>query len=97
MGGAQMGEAHVIFRDGTTGNPAVLRALWEIENMREKVTVVRTASSPGYRIEIAGRPAADDFLSFAQRIFLLQHREEVEKLLAYEADDSHLTGIPVLG
>ena len=87
----------MIFRDGTTGNPAVLQALWEIENMREKVTFVRTASSPGYRIEIAGRPAADDFLSFAQRIFLLQHREEVRKLLAYEADDSHLTGIPVLG
>ena len=92
-----MSDAHVIFRDGTTGNPAVLKALWEIENMQEKVTFVRTELPPGYRIEVAGRPAPEDFLSFAQRVFLLQHREEVKKLLAYEADDSHLTGIPALG
>ena len=91
-----MSDAHVIFRDGTTGNPAVLKALWEIENRQEGVTFVCTETSPGYRIEMGGHPAPEDFLSFAQRIFLLQHREEVQKLLAYEADDSHLTGDSVV-
>jgi hypothetical protein len=89
-----MDEDRVIFRDGMTANTEVLKALWAIENATDGVTFVLTDESPGYRIEIEGRKAPDDFLSYAQRMFLLQHRDEVRRLVWYQADDSHLTGFP---
>jgi hypothetical protein len=90
-----MDEDRVMFRDGTVANPEVLKALWAIENAADGVTFVRTDRSPGYRIEIDDRKAPDDFLSYTQRIFLLQHQDEVRRLLWYQADDSHLTGFSV--
>jgi hypothetical protein len=80
-----MDEDWVIFRDGTTANPAVLKMLWDIEDRGGRFVLT---GETGYRIE------PDGLLTYTQRIFLLQYRDEVRRLVRYQADDAHLTGFP---
>ena len=77
-----MDEARVVFRDGTTAYLAVLKTLWDIEDRGGRFVLT---GETGYRIE------PDGLLSYTQRMFLLQHRDEVRCLVRYRADDSHLS------
>jgi hypothetical protein len=81
-----MDDDRVIFRDGTTANPEVLKTLWDIEDRGGRFVCT---GETGYRIE------PEELLSYTQRMFLIQHRDEVRRLVRYQADDSHLTGFAV--
>ena len=71
----------VTFRHGVVANTAVLRRLWAIEALGCSFVL---KDNGGFRV------VHWDKLTPADDAFLRAHRDDVRRLIAYQADDSHL-------